>query len=640
MFIENIRFQVAALLIIFIVIIVYAKNKKLPLISTRWFSVLLASVSINLVFDIATVYTITHMDVVSPGINRLFHQFFIGTLNFSTMCLYLYIDYLGHQEKRRSFLQLLARILPFMIATIVVIFGELKYRCDEGGAYSYGTMANTVYCCCAIYLVATLSTTIRHRWIISKERAVSVYAGIAVWVSAAMVQFVYKSLLTSGLALSLLVLIIFLSFENPREYLNEPTESFNGLAYQKMLAQAFGHKRNFFVIDLTIDEYATMHRMFGQDVVNRMLKEISAYIRQVFHMRVYHPSENHLVVIMDKQGISKEQIIDLVCILHTRFEDNWNFGASSYHLDANITIVECPKYAMDEKELHDVLYFMEEQKDVGTMGIRTVNQHILEQRMRKRKIADLVQEAIYEDGITMLYQPIYSVKEKAFLSAEALVRLKNTGDMGFISPEEFISIAEEKGLIMDLGACIFEEVCGFIQKNDLQKLGIQYMEVNLSAIQCMDSDLPRQLSSIMKKYEIPPSFINLEITETASIQSGELLAKNMKKLMDMGCSFSMDDFGTGYSNLCQIAEVKYDLIKLDKSLIWPCFEYKGENANVILSNVITMINRLHIKIVAEGVETLEQVERLCALEVDYLQGYYYSKPLKGEDYLEYIRSRR
>ncbi len=633
----NIRFQVAAILILSVIVIVYGKSKKLPLVSTKWFSVLLISTCANLIFDIITVHTIIYLETVGPTINRLCHQLFIGSLNVSLVCLYFYIDYLGKREQRRTLLQIIGRMVPFFIAIVFVIFGKLYYRNEGNLIYSYGPMVTAFYASCFTYVIAALIATIKYRKVISKERVLSVYAGITIWVMAAIIQFFAKNLLISGLALSLLVLIIYLSFENPREYLDEQTKSFNSMAYQKMLAQAFGRRKHFCVVNISVEEYSTIHRMFGQEVANEMLATISMYVQKTLHMRVYHPSGNHLVIIMDKQGECCESLVDQVSIIQKRFEESWSFGTSFYHLEPRITMVQCPKYAKDEKELHDVLHFMGQQRNIGTMGVRTVNSYIIEQRIRHNRIADLVEKALSDNEITMFYQPIYSVKDKAFVSAEALVRLTNTGDLGFVSPEEFIPIAEEKGLIMELGACIFEKVCEFIYRSEIHKMGVKYIEVNLSAIQCMDSDLPGQLKSIMSKYQISPSFINLEITETTAIESGELLVKNMKKLTEMGCSFSMDDFGTGYSNLSKIAEVQYDLIKLDKSLIWPCFEENGYKANVILNNVISMINHLHIKIVAEGVETLEQVERLSDLQVDYLQGYYYSRPIKEEDYLEFLR---
>jgi len=251
-------------------------------------------------------------------------------------------------------------------------------------------------------------------------------------------------------------------------------------------------------------------------------------------------------------------------------------------------------------------------------------------------IEEIVKDAVQNDKLDVVYQPIYSVADKAFVSAEALVRLRDTTTLGFISPDEFIPIAEKRGMIMKLGELVFEKVCRFAKENDLQGFGIKYIEVNLSGIQCIDYMLPAQLQSIMKKYKISPSFINLEITETAAIESGDMLKKNMNKLRGMGCSFSMDDFGTGYSNLSQMVAVNYDLVKIDKSLIWPCFEENGEKALVILENIVNMLLQLGVKIVAEGVETVAQLNKLTMLGVDYMQGYFYSKPVNETDFISFV----
>ena len=135
------------------------------------------------------------------------------------------------------------------------------------------------------------------------------------------------------------------------------------------------------------------------------------------------------------------------------------------------------------------------------------------------------------------------------------------------------------------------------------KVVLDYIEVNLSGIQCVHPDLPRQLEAIMKEHQIPPAFLNLEITETASVESGEMLDRNMVDLRNLGCSFSMDDFGTGYSNLSKMSEVVYDLVKIDKSLIWPCFTENNVKSLAILKNMINMLLELNVKIVAEGIET-------------------------------------
>ncbi len=304
---------------------------------------------------------------------------------------------------------------------------------------------------------------------------------------------------------------------------------------------------------------------------------------------------------------------------------------------SHIDVIQCPEYAKTPDDLISILYYMAD--DIVCDGVNYVDESIISGHKRSYMIEECIKDSLENDGFEVVYQPIYSVKDKAFISGEALVRMPNTGELGFVSPDEFILIAEKRGLIRALGEVVFKKVCQFIEQENLARLGMEYIEVNLSRVQCMDSELPVQLEEIMRLHGVSARQINLEITETAAVESDGMLRSNMFRLRSMGCSFSMDDFGTGYSNLAQMSEVNYDLIKIDKSLIWPCFEENGEKANIILDNIVNMISALGGRIVAEGVETKEQADKLTAMGIDYLQGYYFSRPLNKEDFVKFVAER-
>ena len=146
----------------------------------------------------------------------------------------------------------------------------------------------------------------------------------------------------------------------------------------------------------------------------------------------------------------------------------------------------------------------------------------------------------------------------------------------------------------------------------------------------------------MEQYGISPRFINLEITETVSVEIGDLFKENLLQLRSLGCNFSMDDFGTGYSNIAKMADTKFEIIKLDKSLLWSCFDEKNpkkaQSAIVILMSCIRMIHNLDLTIVAEGVETKEQAEILISNNVRHLQGYYFSRPINETSYLDFLEA--
>lgn len=181
-----------------------------------------------------------------------------------------------------------------------------------------------------------------------------------------------------------------------------------------------------------------------------------------------------------------------------------------------------------------------------------------------RDIDSIIENAITHKLFKVYYQPIYSIKDKHFNSAEALIRLFDD-KYGFISPELFIPAAERSGAIHRIGAFVLDEVCRFISSEDFKKLGIDYIEVNLSVAQCMRNDLSEEILDIMKRHNVSSESINLEITETAASYSQENLVENMNELSASGIGFSLDDYGTGYSNMDRVSSMQFDIIKLDAS---------------------------------------------------------------------------
>lgn len=632
MFGLNSRFQIAAILFLLVIIYDYLKNRKLPVYSIKFFSGMLIFTSINLVADIASVYTITHMDEVPGWLNRFTHQVFIGSLNMCIVLLYFYVSTLGKNQKRYNKVRVLIRLIPFMIAMLLVIVGDLKYYNDGVTAYSYGLMATTVYASIVVYMLFVIIDLIRYRKVISYEKILTISMGVVVWIIAAVVQFVFPRYLLSGLFLVLMIFFVYLSFENPKEYIDAETQCFNKKAFHLMLSDVVESGKHFYVVEFIISDLKAVNNNFGHEYSIELLKKIGSYISQVYGTRVYYVRGNGLSVIIAE---NESALISSLIKLENRFKESWEIMDNSLTAAVFANVVECPKYAAKQDVIYDIMNYMAEHNSKNQF-IHSINEEYIIKKRRYNKIEEMVKDAVMNSKLDVVYQPIYSIVDRAFVSAEALVRLQDTTTLGFISPEEFIPIAEKQGMIMKLGEIVFEKVCRFVKENSLQDFGVKYIEVNLSGIQCMDYMLPSQLQSIMKKYKVSPSFINLEITETAAIQSGEMLNKNIFKLRAMGCSFSMDDFGTGYSNLSRMAAVNYDLVKIDKSLIWPCFEKDGEKSLVILENIINMLLQLGVKIVAEGVETAVQLNKLTMLGVDYMQGYYYSKPINETEFITFI----
>jgi EAL domain-containing protein (putative c-di-GMP-specific phosphodiesterase class I) len=226
------------------------------------------------------------------------------------------------------------------------------------------------------------------------------------------------------------------------------------------------------------------------------------------------------------------------------------------------------------------------------------------------------------------------VEKGHFSSAEALVRIRDV-DGSIVPPGQFISVAEETGLIDQLGERVFEKVCQFIQRERIWKFEIEYIEVNLSVRQCEARALAGKYQAIMEQYDIKPSMINLEVTESASIRRRNVLIQNMEKLIEYGVSFSLDDFGNGESNLNYIVDMPVEIVKFDRDMTKSYFD--NSKGRLVMETVTRMILNLGLKIVSEGVETEEQLETMKQLGVQYIQGFYFSKPLPQDEFIRFVK---
>jgi EAL domain-containing protein (putative c-di-GMP-specific phosphodiesterase class I) len=331
-------------------------------------------------------------------------------------------------------------------------------------------------------------------------------------------------------------------------------------------------------------------------------------------------------------GDSDEDARRVMHLLDNRFMENWNYAGGATDMTTRTIEIRLPEDARDLETVYSYGDYLRslEQGHKWMLYARTVDMQFLKRRI---DVDVAIRKALLTESFEMYYQPIYHVESQRIESGEALVRLYDS-ELGQISPGEFIPIAEQGGLILQLSELIFKKVFAFISQNDLQKKGISYIEINLSMVQCMQESFADMLSAMMKDYGIESNRINLEVTETAAVSMPRRLRENMSDLYERGIRFSLDDFGTGYSNIDSLMDLPLDMIKLDKSMIDMATDF--EQGKLVLASAVSMAKQINMKIVAEGVETVEQKEFLEQMKVDYLQGYYFSKPLPEEGFVKFV----
>lgn len=636
MFLTNIRFQIASVCFLCVLGFDYFRRRKLPTLTTRVFGHMLLIAAFNLCCDIVTVYAICNIDTVSPHMLRLSHQLFIGSLDVLIYCLFIYVAVISRQQRRISRLRLALYSLPFAVSMLMVIFGGLEYYNDGVKAYSCGPMANTVYVCVTIYIFMIDAFIHHYRDNFSRRKRATILIATLIWVAVAVIQSRHPELLISGLGVSLMLMYIYLTFENPLEYYDRETSSFNRRAFRLMITELLEKNKPFYAADIVIENINRINARYGSRVGAQLIHRISGMLTERFDKLVFHYRGNALVVLEGSEKLLNERLSEAKEMLDKAWEIDGLRLRPVYHID----VIECPRYADKTDEVFGMLdYLYSAQETANGSPIRAACEETERSKRRAETVERIIEEALQSDGLEVVYQPIYSVTHGGFATAEALVRLKDTQTVGFIPPDEFIPLAEKRGLINKLGEQVVNLVCGFAARERLTQYGLRYIEVNLSGMQMDDPELAGRMREIIELHELSPAFINFEVTESVAVDACEVFRQNLQSLRLMGASFSMDDFGTGYSNLKTVAEARYDLIKFDKSLLWPCFGDKPENPRIVLENMARMAVDLKLPIVAECVETHEQAELLRSLGVEYMQGYLYSKPLRENDFVEFIRER-
>lgn len=618
----NIQFQICGLSILLLILIFYKSHKTLQLYKEKFFYVALCIMIVSLSGDILSLVAIHYREKLPLFLVNFICKTYVVSLIWGTLSalIYVYTDIIP--EVRHKVLT--RRLIVFTALESLLIYLLPLYIYVNGQAvYTYGPSVIGVYIFVLLYILYTLTVTIMYRKRINPRIRAAIVLWMVIWMVCAGIQFLNSALLIVGFASAIGVLILFVIMENPEANLERRLGCFNAYALTEYLNQMFERKKIFSVMEISFDNTGLLEEK-GMDV-NGILCEILHVLDRYDDILTFKSINLSLVLISAK----REEL-----------EKAWNAILEKFAKDdvfQKVVMVVLTDQTDSISNLDKLFRFLSfvraecsEQK--GKLNIADAN--MVARYEERDRVEQDISDALAEDRVEIFLQPIFSNNEKGFTSAEALVRIRKR-DGGFLSPEIFIPVAEESGQILELGERVLEKVCQFLQDTEVTKLGVHYIEVNLSVIQCEKMGLSDRLISIIERYGIDPTLINLEITETASISARKVLLENMKRLIEYGFTFSLDDFGKGESNLMYVVEMPVSIVKLDQDMSKAFF--CSEKARHAVRTMINMAHDMEMKVVSEGIETKEEMETLKAEGIDYIQGYYYSKPLPVDEYLEFLR---
>lgn len=298
-------------------------------------------------------------------------------------------------------------------------------------------------------------------------------------------------------------------------------------------------------------------------------------------------------------------------------------------ISVSVGVAEYPEAAKSTLELINCAEIvMFRAKGLGKNAIQYFNAPILNDFLQNVSIENKLKEAVFCQNFTLNFQPQYHIEGKKLRGVEALIRWKDS-DGKMISPSVFIPIAEKNGTIVPIGSWVIEEsiknYAAWKKKYSVDMV----LSLNISAIQYKRNEFIDNLMSMIRKYEVDPGDIELEITESVLIDNFIEVTEKLHILREYGLKISLDDFGTGYSSLSYLKGLPIDTLKIDKSFVDAMLT--DRNARIIMDSIVYMVKKLGFETIAEGVETQEQFDYLKSIECDCIQGYLLGRPLPGEE---------
>lgn len=403
------------------------------------------------------------------------------------------------------------------------------------------------------------------------------------------------------------------------------------------IKQAIDHNTILAVMELGLDDIKYVNTTFGHQIGDLLLKEFANKLKNTLseNISIYRMNGDTFILLMiDVVDIGKVHQT-LTEILSTIRKEPFVIEGNEIFLSGSMGVSIFP-YSGENKDalLKNAEIAMFKAKNNGknqyqvfspTMNLYSFKQYTLRNDSKK---------ALLSNEFRVFYQPRINPMTNELLSSEALIRWEHP-KWGLVLPEEFISMAEESGLIIPIGEWLIRKVCYQIKKWEQENLWLKKVSINLSALQLLQTNFVERISSILKEIKVNPKWIEFEITETVIIEKEEQVLKTLNKLVDLGFTIALDDFGSGYSSLSYLRKIPCKTIKLDKSLIKDIFRDKDNHE--IISSIIALCHRLKKTVVAEGVENEQQLIILRKLHCDEIQGDLCSKPVEELEYEGFLK---
>lgn len=631
-FMGGINFNIAAISIQVICLVIFMSRSKLFITETRVFLRLLGICFMTAVFDTMSIISYWFAQYIPLFVLYCINIFYFYFFNTIPILMVNFIQSLGKRGKSNVFEKYLW-FSPWLISLFLIFSSPwtgLVFSFDADKVYHRGSAQPYLYLIGFYFVILSLYYLIRERRVIPKKTLLSVLLFLPLSAIPLFIQFLYPELLITNFSIGLSELIVLFTILDFGEFIDHETNIFNKSGLLKQLSICKRRTDVFTAILISIDNAGFLRHALGtRDYSKLQLFIVSRILRNQNETCFCAQFEQGKYVQITSQKDTTDEILQIIIDF---FSQPVLFEGKELQISVRLCKIEYPSDSADISSIYRGMFLLSRKEILYPLNrVLSAKEVFKDEENRRITVLNKLRKALLDKSFMVYYQPIIDIETNKLVSAEALIRYKDP-ELGWVSPAEFIPIAEQAGIITSIGSFVMETSCCFLLTIKANGYNLDYIEINLSPLQCLQSNLAMEMLHTVQSYGLSTRDICFEITETAAT-SKELIKSTIDQLITQGFSIAIDDYGTGYSNMLNLLAIDFHYVKIDRSMIVSA--EKSAKGLKALNALISLFSPLHTSLVAEGVETEEQKKIIKQAGIPLIQGYYYSRPLSPDDFLDY-----
>lgn len=628
--------EIVSLIVLSIIIINAQGAFSLPTLQNRIFKsclmVTFLSISTNLLSTMLISWLTPGNVLLANLVTTLYFLFTpcMGTVYFFYMISIAY-------EETRMFKRIFwGCSIPYIIYGIIVFtnpFNHFIFSITLNQGYIRGNGIYVTYLLFYLYCgLGTVLVALKRRQIEFKVRIVLYFFPIIAFL-VILIQSFFPQYILSGSAAVSALLIIYLNLQTKRLNVDPLTGVQNRVTFLNALHFAEQRNADFVVIVISLRGFKLINDQFGQQNGDKFLASVAEVLQKIFPRgSIYRYSGDEFGVFL--KNTDNAQITAYIQAVFNRFAKPFQANGYNCQINASVAIARQSELEAPLKTLLLALeYAIKKAKSDQEEGAVVCTKDMIRAIHRENQIIKAMHKKLEENDFIIYYQPTFNVHENRFTMAEALLRLYDD-ELGWVSPGEFIPLAEQTGLITPISYQIMHKVCAFLRRLLDKGIEIEGISVNLSIVQFLQQDLEERMLEIIRTYGIPPEKIRFELTESLLASNLNRVIAFFNEMSKYGIQFELDDFGTGYSNIAYMIDLPFSYVKLDRSLV------KGsigdDRCGLLVYTLTKAFRALAMSLIAEGVETDAEDSFVRESQCDYIQGFRYAKPMSAKRAEEYF----